>query len=387
MAALAARWGDVAAAEDALGDALARALERWPAAGVPERPEAWLMTAARRRLIDAGRARTTATKGEAELMRRMDERGSGAAEHWPDERLKLLFACTHPAIPPADRAPLMLQVVLGLTAARIAGAFLASPAAMGQRLSRAKARIRDGEARLELPEPEDIPGRTAAVLDAVYAAFTLGSAEPGEGGAGLMEEAIWLAVLVARLAPDEADAHGLLALLLITQARAPARRDATGAFVPLGSQDTALWDEAMMSDGEAALRHAGTLGQPGRYQIEAAIQAVHADRRRSGRTDRDAVALLYEGLVALSPTVGALTARAAAMGEAGEPLDGLAALDAVDPARREAYQPWWAARAHLLARAGRRAEAHAAFTRSAGLADDPAVRRHLLGRASEQIDM
>ena len=384
VALLAARWGDVAAAEDALGDALARALERWPEAGVPEKPEAWLMTAARRRLIDAGRLKATAAKAEEELLRREDERG--AAERWPDEGLKLLFACTHPAIPLPDRAPLMLQVVLGLTAARIAGAFLASPAAMGQRLSRAKARIRVGEVGLQLPGPEDIAGRTVAVLDAVYAAYTLGSADPGEGGAGLMEEAIWLAGLVAHLAPEEAEAHGLLALLLLAQARAGAGRDAAGAFVPLGDQDPALWDDRMMADGEAALRHAGTLAKPGRYQIEAAIQAVHAARRHTGRTDWEAIALLYEGLVALAPTVGALTARAAALGEARGPHAGLAALDAADPDRRGDYQPWWATRAHLLARAGQRPDAHAAFLRAAGLSDDPAVRRHLLARARGEFD-
>ena len=386
VALLAARsGGDLASAEDALGDALARALERWPCDGVPANPEGWLMTAARRRLIDAARMRGTAAVKEDEVMRRYEERAE--EEHaWPEERLMLLYACTHPAVPAPDRTPLMLQVVLGLPARRIAGPFLTTPAAMGQRLSRAKARIAAARSAFEAPAPGEIGGRTADVLAAVYAAATIGAEHRGEDAGELAGEALWLASLVADLVPDAAEAHGLLALILFVEARRDAGRDGAGAFVPLDRQDPGRWDAAMLADAEAALRHAGRMARPGRFQIEASIQAVHAARRTTGRTDWEDVALLYEGLVALSPTLGALTARAVALGEARGAEVGLGALDAVPGDRRASYQPWWAARGHLLAAAGRASEARDAFLRAAGLATDPAIQRYLAGRARRQSD-
>ena len=385
VAVLAGRAGNLAAAEDALGDALARALERWPRDGVPASPEAWLTTAARQRLVDRARAAGTASRAEAEILRRIDDLAADGPD-WPDERLKLLCACAHPGLAAADRAPLMLQVVLGLPARRIASAFLTAPAAMGQRLSRAKARIASTGMPLEMPGPDEAADRVAAVLDAIYAAYTIGSEGHGQDAGALAQEALWLASLAVRLAPESAEAHGLLALILFVEGRRGAARGPDGGFVPLADQDPRAWDAAMLADAEAALRHAGRMRRPGRFQFEASVQAVHAARRRTHRTDWEAIALLYEGLVALAPTVGALTARAAALGEARGADAGLAALDAIPPGRRESYQPWWAVRAHLLAEQGGRDAAHAAFERASALSADPAVRRHLMGRARAHRD-
>jgi len=235
----------VAAAEDALGDALLAALEAWPRVGVPDKPEAWLVAAARRKLVDAARhAKVAASAAPAlEIVVERAQREVIDAV-FPDERLKLLFVCAHPAIDEAARTPLMLQTVLGLDAATIASAFLVAPATMSQRLVRVKAKIRDAGIRFEIPESQELPSRVDAVLEAIYAAY--GSGWEDVAGAdprrrGLAEEAIWLGRLVARLLPDEPEALGLLALMLHCEARRPARRDPAGAYVPLGRQDVALW--------------------------------------------------------------------------------------------------------------------------------------------------
>ncbi|MBN8893110.1 MAG: hypothetical protein J0H91_22745 [Rhodospirillales bacterium] len=291
VAWLAARTRDVAAAEDALADAFAAALRTWPARGVPDRPEAWLLTTARRNLGHAARHRLVRAAAAPTLhllaTAAQDRDEAGA---FPDERLKLLFVCAHPAIDPAMHTPLMLQSVLGLDAARIAAAFVVAPAAMGQRLVRAKAKIRDAGIRFAVPGPADLPARLAPVLDAVYAAF--GTAwdapprgeEPGGPAANLGEEAIWLARLIASLLPEEPEALGLLALLLHCQARQPARRDAAG-FVPLSAQDPALWSAPLIAEAEAALLRACALGRIGRFQLEAAIQSAHAGRARGAAVD------------------------------------------------------------------------------------------------------
>ncbi len=229
VAYLAARSRDVAAAEDALAEAFAAALRVWPETGVPERPEAWLFTAARRQLIQAGRRQAVRGAAEPTLALLAEERQDRAPDAFPDERLKLLFVCAHPAIDPAARAPLMLQTVLGLDAARIASAFLVAPAAMGQRLVRAKTRIREAGIAFAVPEPEELPERLAAVLDAIYAAYGSGWEDAAGTDArrkGLTAEAIWLARLVTALLPGEPEARGLLALMLYCEARAAARRDA-----------------------------------------------------------------------------------------------------------------------------------------------------------------
>jgi len=383
LAYLAARWRDVARAEDALGDALLAALETWPRTGVPDNPEAWLLTAARRRLVDGARHAGVAAAAEADLNVMLDERADAAPAAFPDERLALLFVCAHPAIDEAARTPLMLQTVLGLDAARIASAFLVAPATMSQRLVRVKAKIREAGIRFEMPAPGELAARLDAVLEAIYAAY--GSGWEDVAGSdprrrGLAEEAIWLGRLVARLLPDEPEAQGLLALMLYCEARRAARRDAAGAYVPLGFQDLRRWSRPMIEEAEEVLAGAARLKAAGRFQLEAAIQSVHAQRVRTGETDWEAVTLLYEGLLRHAPTIGARVAHAAALGEARDAEAGLAALDAIPPDEVATYQPYWALRGHVLKALGRAAEAGEAYERAIGLSEDPAVRAFLLGR-------
>ena len=384
VAYLAVRSRDVAAAEDALGHAFVAALETWPRTGVPDKPEAWLLTAARRRLVDVARHTTVAAASAAALRIIEGAERENPTSMFPDERLKLLFVCAHPAIDEAVRTPLMLQTVLGLDAARIASAFVVAPATMGQRLVRAKAKIRDAAIRFEVPEPHELRPRLDAVLDAIYAAY--GSGWEDVAGAdprrqGLAEEAIWLGRLVTRLLPDEPEAAGLLALMLHCEARRTARRDADGGYVPLTDQDVARWSRAMIDEAEAMLRAASRVNRPGRFQLEAAIQSVHAQRAVTGLTDWGAIALLYEGLLRLAPTIGAHVGYAAALGEAKGADAALAVLDTIPTEAVPTYQPYWALRAHVLAKLGRRREAARAVDRAIGLSEDPAVRAFLAGRA------
>src|SRR5271155_400632 len=301
VAHLAARSGDVPGAEGALADAFAAALAVWPTQGVPLNPEGWLATAARRRLIDAARRRRSADAASNTLTL-IDADLKEAAEadaSIPDRRLALMFACAHPAIEESIRAPLMLQTILGLDAAAIASAFLASPAAMGQRLTRAKAKIRLAGVPFRIPEREELPQRLSVALEAIYAAFSHGWAEAfadDPRGRNLAEEAIWLGRVVVSLAPDEPEATGLLALMLYAHARREARRDAAGRYVPLSDQDTRSWDETAIEEAERLLRAAGALGAPGRFQLEAAVQSVHTARRLTEATDWPAILLLYDAL-------------------------------------------------------------------------------------------
>jgi RNA polymerase sigma-70 factor (ECF subfamily) len=379
VAYLAARSGDIAAAEDALADAFAAALETWPSRGVPDAPEAWLLTAARRRMVDAARHAQVRDAWAPALA--LEARATPTDTDFPDDRLKLLFVCAHPAIDAAARAPLMLQTVFGFDAARIAPAFLTSPAAMAQRLVRAKTKIRDAGIAFAVPEARELPARLDGVLEAIYAAY--GSAWDDVAGAdprhrGLAEETIWLASLTAWLLPKEPEALGLVALLLYCEARRAARR-AGDAFVPLSHQDTARWSRPMIEQAEAALSAAARLGRRGRFQLEAAIQSAHVARRCTGQPAWSEIALLYEGLVREAPTLAALVGRAAAVAEAVAAGAGLELLDAIDPHDAATYQPYWALRAHLLTRDGR-VDAGAAYDRAIGLAEDPAVRAWLARR-------
>lgn len=389
VAILAARSGHLQEAQDALGDALLSALRSWPRTGVPDSPEAWLLTAARRRWTDGKRAQATARKHQAHLALLEDERTHGEEDPFGDDRLKLMLACAHPAIDPEVRAPLMLQAVLGLDARRIASAFLVAPGTMGQRLTRAKLKIAAAGIPFEVPPPEALESRLTDVLAAIYAAYSVGfdAIPAGDAkAAGLAREALWLAGLVCQLLPDAAEAHGLHALMLFAEARRPARQGVDGRFVPLEEQDTSLWDEGLLAEAELSLARASRRLTLGRYQIEAAIQAAHFERRHRGRTDWAAILHLYDGLVLVSPTIGALTARAVALAEVQGPAAGLAALDAIDPDRRRSYQPWWAARAHLAAAAGTVDLAVEAFDQAAGLSEDAGVRAYLLTRRAELLD-
>lgn len=383
VAFLAARSRDVAAAEDALSEAFCAALESWPHSGVPEKPEAWLLTAARRRLIDGARhakvhaASVPALLGVAEAAY---ELASGNVA-FPDERLKLLFVCAHPAIAAGVRTPLMLQTILGLDAARIASAFLVQPAAMGQRLSRAKAKIRTAGIAFELPEAKELPSRLDAVLEAVYAAYGCGWDDPAGADPrrkSLTAEAIDLGRLLLQLMPGEAEIHGLLALMLHCEARRDARRSASGAYIPLARQDTTRWSQGLIEEAESNLLEAAKAGRIGRFQLQAAIQSIHARRLSTGTTDWETIALLYEGLVGLAPTIGALVSRAAAVAEARNAEAGWALLEAIPSASKKSYQPYWALAAYLLRRMGRDTEAASAYSCAVGLCEDQALREFLL---------
>jgi predicted RNA polymerase sigma factor len=392
VAYLAARTRDVAAAEDALADAFLTALATWPRDGVPRRPEAWLFTTARRRLIDRARHERVHAEAEPTIRLLVDglSHGKQAMDDvvFPDDRLKLLFVCAHPQVDRGMHTPLMLQVVLGLDAATIASAFLTSPAAMGQRLSRAKARIRDAGIAFEVPDRRELPARLDAVLEAIYAAYGTGwddvaGSDPRR--AGLAQEALWLVRTLLRLLPDEPEVRGLLALVLYCEARRPARRAASGAYVPMSAQDARLWSAPLLDEAERELDAAAGQGRAGRFQLEAALQSAHVEGAQRGQTDWSAIAVLYEGLLCAAPTAGAFVGRAAALAEAESPAAGLTALNRIEPSLIKSYQPYWAVRAHLLRRAGHVDEALGAYDRAIGLTEDAATRQFLLCRRAELL--
>lgn len=390
VAFLAARTHDVAAAEDALSEAFASALADWPRKGCPANPEGWLLTVARRKLIDSYRGQRREISSE-ELQLTVEGLGAAAiaAEaptQIPDQRLALMFVCAHPAIDAGIRAPLILQVILGLNAEAIASAFLMSPSAMGKRLVRAKEKIRQAGIPFVVPEREELSGRLDAVLDAVYAAFAEGWSDPGGTDVvrrDLTEEAMFLARLVTELLPHEPEALGLLALMLHAEARRRARRRADGEYVPLAEQDPALWDSQMIDEAEALLLRASALGTIGRYQLEGALQSAHVDRCRTGRANWDEVVRIYDALFALAGSPVVAINRALAVAELHGASAGLEALEQVaSDARLAEYQPYWAARAELLVKAGASGEARQAYNIAIGLERDPAVRRFLQKRRS-----
>lgn len=388
VAYLAARSRDLAGAEDALADAFQAALVTWPETGVPEKPEAWLLVTARRRLID--RARHAKVHAEAvpalQILTDRDQELAQGESPFPDNRLKLLFVCAHPAIDVAARTPLMLQTVLGLDAARIASAFLVKPATMGQRLTRAKIKIRDARIPFEIPEAAEWPGRLDAVLEAIYATYSLGwNAVTGADtrSKGLATEAIALGRVLLQLLPDEPEVKGLLALMIYCDARRDARLDAQGGFVPLSEQDTDLWSEAMIHEAHHLLLSAERARKIGHFQLEAAIQSVHTRRAIvKGGTDWEEIVHLYEGLIRLAPTTGALVGRVAATAEARGPAAGWALLQQIPPDSVVTYQPYWAQAAHLLAQLGPPGKARAAYERAIGLSEDPATRAFLVRKLS-----
>jgi len=391
VAYLSSRTRDVAAAEDALSDALVAALTAWPHSGIPRSPEAWLLTAARRRLTDRARHEKM-RDGNALTLEILASEALESRDPTtiPDERLKLLFVCAHPAIDADMRTPLMLQTVLGLDATEVARAFLVAPAAMSQRLVRAKNKIRQAGIAFEVPEAPELGERLEAVLDAIYAAYGNGWEDAAGVDArtrGLADESIWLARVLADVMPDEPEVLGLLALMLHCEARRAARRSAEGRFVRLSDQDSQQWDAALIAEAEGHLGRASRHGKLGRFQLEAAIQSVHAERARTGRTDWHAIAAFYERLVQISPVVGAFVARAAAVAEVQGAEVALRMLSEIEPTIAATYQPYWAVRAHLLKRLNCYPEAVDALDRALRLVEDTAVRKQLLDSLTEISDL
>ena len=387
VAFIAARTRDVAEAEDALGEAFAAALRDWPVNGCPANPEAWLLTVARRKAIDVARRRVSGEGASAELL--ILHEGLDAvtgANDIPDRRLALMFACAHPAIDTGTRAPLILQVVLGLNAETIASAFLVSPAAMAKRLVRAKDKIRAAGIPFGVPESDELAPRLEAILDAIYAAYTEGWTDPlgtDPGRRDLTLEAIFLARIVTQLLPAEPEALGLLALLLHAEARRNGRRTANGDYVPLAEQNPQSWDAAMIAEAETLIRRASAAGAIGRYQLEAALQSAHVHRRRTGRDNWAAVLQLYDALLALSGSPVVAINRALAIAEVHGAAAGLDAMpEAATDGRLAEYQPYWAARAELLARNGAADGARRAYAVAIGLERDASIRQFLQRRQS-----
>jgi predicted RNA polymerase sigma factor len=379
VAILASRTRDIAAAEDALADAFAAALAQWPRDGIPANPVGWLMTVARRSIGHAAGRRRTAEAAESVLRMLEDERDEARPDSFGDDRLALMFVCAHPAIDGEAQAPLMLQTVLGLDAERIAASFLVSGTTMGQRLVRAKRKIRDAGIAFAIPDPGEAPARIGAVLSAIYAAY--GTAWEDVTGADgklrdLASEAIWLARLLRQLLPDDPEVMGLLSLMLHCQARSAARRSAEGAFVSLDAQDMALWSRSMIAEAETHLRSAARKAAPGRFQTEAAIQSLHAQQRMTGERFTEPLVRLYDALARFAPTTGVLVARAVAHAENGNPATALAQLDQIPDAA--SYQPFWAARARVSWLSGDEQAAWTSARTAAGLSNDSGVRAFLL---------
>jgi RNA polymerase sigma-70 factor (ECF subfamily) len=373
--------GDLQLAEDTLAHAFEQALATWPTNGVPDNPEGWLLTVARNRQRDvwksADRRRWVPLEAvvgtSADAGRALEDLEVDAI---PDRRLALLFVCGHPAIAGNVRTPLMLQTVLGFDSAQIARAFAMPAAAMQQRLVRAKRRVRQAHIPFEVPGRSVMAERLPAVLEAVYGCYAL-TTPGGEQAESLSAEARYLAITIASMLEDEPEAWSLAALLTL----ATARGRSADAFQPLEEQDPATWDLNLILEGEGYLRRAECPGRaPGRFQLEAAIQAVHCDRVHGTGTNWPALSTLYAALVAIAPSLGSRVAQGAVVARTESPAAALRLLDALPP-ERERFQPYHATRADVLARAGHDAEAADAYRTAANLTEDPATARFLWGRA------
>ena len=391
IAILASKYSDITGAEDALADAFAAALSHWPKVGVPVNPEAWLITAAQNRQKDKHKAADRKTSAGSLDDENFDMTASAInlfdfeQSDIPDKRLELLFACEHPAIDPSIHTPLMLQTVLGLEVSQIASAYLMPSTNLAQRLVRAKRKIKFAKIPFALPQTNDMPSRLNAVLEAIYGAFSIdwNAAPAGDITKDISVEAVYLASLIVDLMPDEPEALGLAALLAFSNSRREARTNESGQFVPLEKQDINKWDRLLIRRGQNLLARASKLNQPGRFQLEAAIQSVHAARLQTGVTDWHSIVQLYEGLIAIAPTSGAMVARAAAVGNAFGAEAGLNALAQINEAEMAIFQSYWATKAHLLGILGNNNGAIFAFEKAIALSTDNSIREWLKGKIIE----
>ncbi len=387
VASLARRFGDLDIAEDAAGEALVVALERWPADGIPPNPGGWLTTTATRRAIDRIRRENQRDAKHQAAVMIADPTPHEPTGHVEDDRLRLVFTCCHPALAPEARVALTLRLLGGLTVAEIARAFLVPETTMAQRITRAKAKIKAARIPFRVPDADDVTDRLGAVLAVVYLVFNEGYLS-GAGAdplrSDLSDEAIRLGRLLRQLLPDDGEVAGLLALMLLADARS-ASRVAGGELVTLGEQDRSGWDRDRIAEGHALVREclarvAGGGRAPGRYQLLAAVNAVHTDAPDARSTDWGQVLRLYDQLLAIEPTAIVALNRAVAVAEVDGPSVALALVDGLD---LDGYHAWHATRADLLRRLGRAAEARSAYDAALAATDNPAESAYLARRRAQ----
>lgn len=380
LSALCSRFRDLEACEDALASAFSHALEAWKSGLVPMTPEGWIFQAAKNNLIDQKRKESRKFENKATLVQLEEEKSSQEELDYKDHRLKLMFVCSHPSIDESVRTPLMLQTVLGLDSSVIASAFLTSPAAMMKKLVRAKQKIKLAGIAFEVPDINSLSERTEFVTEAIFAAFgkswdSLGSIDSKLSD--LNEEALYLSKLLVELLPDEPEAKGLLAFILFCESRKSARRSHLGEYIPLDEQDVNIWNQTYISEAEKLLQDAFSKVQLGRFQLEAAIQSAHCARVKFRINNWPAILKLYDGLLSMAHTTGALIGRVNALSEVQGPESGLEELENLPLEITQIYQPYWAVKASLLSKLGKRSEAITAFEIAIGLSQDEAVKNYL----------